>query len=212
MKLALIIVFSTALVAFVLFFFTTDKNGQNVQHDMPWHVKVHDASHSEVFGIVLNKTSLEQARQQFGKLDGLALYQNTEGVYTLEAYFGNVTIGPFSARLIATLDASQAEMEQLTGHSVKRIKVDDGSLKWTLTGEKQVEQGLRSIRSLTYIPGYSGMDQEFILQRFGEPSQRKNVDETTEQWFYPRQGVRIMIDNDGKEMFEYLAPAQFTTD
>lgn len=209
MKLALIIVLVVSLLSFLVLFFTVEKPGGEAV-DMPWQVTVHDAGHSEVFGIVLNQTSLQQARQQFGKLDGIALYQDQQGRYSLEAYFGKVSLGPFSARIIATLDAAQDELEKLAEHAVKRVKTDDGSLKWTLVDQKQSEQGSRRIQSLTYIPSYSGMDGAFIEQRFGQPEQRQTVDETTELWFYPQLGVRIMIDSEGKEMFEYTAPDQFT--
>ena len=209
MKLALIIVSVVSLLSLLGFLFTVEKpSGEPV--DMPWQVTVHDAGHSEVFGIVLNRTSLEQARRQFGKLDGIALYRDQQGRYSLEAYFGKVSLGSFSARIIANLAATQDELEKLTEHTVKRVKTDDGSLKWTLIDQKQSEQGLRRIQSLTYIPSYSGMDGAFIEQRFGQPEQRETVDETTQLWFYPELGVRIMIDSDGREIFEYTAPDQFT--
>ncbi|MCK4709777.1 MAG: hypothetical protein KAU21_14245, partial [Gammaproteobacteria bacterium] len=168
MKLALLIITLITILASVVFYFTTDRS-LNEAADMPWHVIVHDPGHSEVFGIVLNTTTLEQARNKFGQLDGIALFLSEQGEYSLEGYFGKVTIGPFSARIIANLDASQAELESLTEHTIKRVKIDNGSLRWTLKGDKQVEQGSRTIKSLSYIPVYSGMDQSFILQRFGEP-------------------------------------------
>lgn len=209
MKLALIIVSTISLLAIVLYYSTMEKSEEGAVSDMPWQVTVHDSRHSEVFGIVLNKTTLEQARQRFDKLDGIALFQNKQGKYSLEAYFGKVSIGPFGARLIANLDAPQEVLEGLTQHTIKRIKTKDGSYKWTLTAQKQVEQGLRKIRSLTYIPDYSGIDVDFILERFGQPDRRQKVDETTEILFYSEPGVRIMVDSEGKELFEYSAPAQF---
>ncbi|MCP4077132.1 MAG: hypothetical protein GY744_13225 [Gammaproteobacteria bacterium] len=208
MKLALLIIASITVVAVVLFYSTTEQS-LNEPADMPWHITVHDANHSEVFGIELNKTTLEQARQKFGKLDGLALFKSQKGDYSLEAYFGKVNIGPFSARIIANLDASQSELDSLTEHTIKRVITEDGSQRWTIKTDKQSEQGVRLIKSLSYIPAYSGMDQQFITQRFGEPASRKVVDETTELWFYPQQGVRIMVDNDGKELFEYMTQTQF---
>ncbi len=209
MKLALIIVLSLTLLSLILMFFTADKPLNRQAVDLPWQIKLDDPNQSEVFGIVLNKTTLEQARQRFGKLEGIALYRDPHGDYSLEAYFGKVTLGPFSARIIANLAASQEQLENLTGHTVNRVKTDDGSLKWTLTETKQAEQGLRQIQSLTYIPAYGGMDAEFIEQRFGPPSQLTTIDETTQLWFYPELGLRIMIDSEGKEMFEYTVPAQF---
>ena len=209
MKLALIIVFLISLLTFAVFYFTAEKSAAEAA-DMPWQVTVHDPGHSEVFGIVFNQTTLDQARQQVGKLDGIALYRDPQGRYSLEAYFGKVSLGPFSARIIANLVAAQDELEKLTEHTVKRVKTDDGSLKWTLVDQKQSEQGLRQIQALTYIPSYSGMDGAFIEQRFGQPDQRQTIDETTQLWFYPELGVRIMLDSEGKEIFEYTAPEQFT--
>ena len=208
MKLALLIIISVSIVASAIFYLTTDRS-LNEAADMPWHVTVHDSSHMEVFGIVLNTTTLEQARQKFGQLDGIALFKNAQAEYSLEGYFGKGTIGPFTARIIANLDATQHELEQLTEHTIKRIKTKDGSERWTLKADKQVEQGARIINSLSYIPTYSGMDQEFISQRFGVPSTKKVVDETTQLWFYPELGVKIMVDNEGKELFEYTVPALF---
>ncbi len=208
MKLALAIISVIALISITLFYFTVDRNpGQAV--DMPWHVEVIDPSHSRIFGIELNRSTLDQARRRFGQVDGIALYRDPDGVFSLEAYFGKVYFGHFTARLIATLDASQQEMEELTGLTIKRVPKEDGSIRWTLNSEKQHEQASRLIRTLSYIPDYKGMDADFILQRFGEPEKRVALEEGAERWYYPQLGVRILIDPQGKELFEYMPVDQF---
>lgn len=176
---------------------------------MPWHITVHDGNHVEVFGIVLNQTSLEQAREHFGQLEALALYQNTSGVYNLEAYFGRVEIGRFKARIIANLEASQDDLEALTMHAIKRVKTEEGSDRWTLNPDQLVGQGLRKITTLSYIPDYSGLESDFILQKFGEPASRLPVSETAQLWVYPNKGVRVLIDSQGREIFEYMSPDHF---
>jgi hypothetical protein len=210
MKLALIIIFVVSLVATALFYFTTDRPS-TVQLNMPWQVKVHDPMHSEVFSIVLNETTLDQVRDMYGDWDGLALFLNDSGEYSLEAYFSKVNAGPFGARVIVTMEAPQQELEKLTDHVTKRIKTRNDSIKWTLTAAKQLQQGDRRIRSLTYIPDYSGMDEGYLLQRLGEPEKRQKIDANSELWLYPEQGIRILVDSEGKEMFEYSAPAQFSS-
>jgi hypothetical protein len=208
MKLALIIVSVLSALTFSLFYLTKQKPAEE-SFDLPWQVAVHDPLHSEVLGIVLNQTNLEQARSRFGQLDGIALYRKPDGHFTLEAYFGKVSIGPFGARIIATLDASQDDLEAMVQDTVKRVPTEDGGFKWTLSQQKQTEQGLRKIRSLTYLPSYRGMDQDYIRARFGEPARKQTVDETAQLWFYPDKGVRILVDNKGNELFEFLAPADF---
>lgn len=208
MKLALIIVLSLSLLAIGLFYFTVDHTPET-SVAMPWHVTVHDDQHSEVFEIKLNETNLEQARVRFGQLEGISLYQDKAGIFSLEAYFGNVSIGLFSARIIANLQASQAELSAMTVNAYNRVITEQGSQKWTLKDEVKRQQSLRKVKSLTYIPGYSGMDASFIAQRFGEPESREKVDETTELWLYPKLGVRVLLDSDGKEVFEYMVLADF---
>jgi len=208
MKLAFQIILGVCLLAFVLFYFSVDQNG-TTSSNMPWQITLHDQNRLEVFGVVLNQTTLEQARQQFGQLEGIALYQSEHGDYSLEAYFGKVTIGRFNARLIANLDVSQDELEALTSHAVKRVKTEEGSTRWTLNADKQQEQGSRKIRTLSYIPDYSKLDADYIRQRFGEPESFSVVNETTQLWVYPQLGVRILIDTQGRELFEYISPAQF---
>ena len=210
MKLALIIIAAVSLLAFILLFFTAPPT-KHAQPDMPWQVVVHDPGHSEVFDIVLNKTTLQQAVNRFGQLEDVALYQSSAGAYNLEAYFGKVLIGPLSARVIVNLQAPEQEMASLAQNTSKRTSTENGSLKWILSPGQRQQQLLRKVTSLTFIPGYGGMDAAYLEQRFGAPQARNKVDEHSELWLYPHLGVRILLDTEGKEVFEYVAPGQFST-
>lgn len=210
MKLAMIIIAALSAVSVALFYLTIDQQTPTKSVDMPWHIQVIDEKHTQVFGIVLNQTTLEQAREHFGKLEGLALFQNGQGQYTLEAYFGKVNFGPLSARLIGVLSIPEQKIESLIETSVKRVTTDDGSIRWTLAQDQQVAQAERKIRALTYIPGYSGMDLTYLEQQFGPANKLEQVDETTQVMFYPTKGLRIMVDSEGKEMFDYVPVSDFS--
>ena len=207
MKLALKIVFVVLLLSFGLYFLALDPGQRPVRVQAPWQIQVESPQKVEVMGVTLGQTTLEQLRQRFGQVEGIALFQNPDGRYSLEAYLGKVNIGPLSGRWIVTLAASQAELEALTRRSIKRIKTENGSIRWTLKPDAQAEQADRVIATLTMIPGYSGMDADFLRSRFGEPTEIREVDEDSEQWLYPERGLRILLDRKGKEMFEYMTPA-----
>ncbi len=208
MKLALTIIAIISVISISLFYFTADHSAARPV-DLPWQIRIIDPQHSEVFGIELNKTTLDEARLKFGQVDGIALFRDADGHFTLEAYFGKVHFGNFGARLIANLKATQAELEKLTQSAIKRVPKEDGSIRWTLNSDKQAEQAGRLINALSYIPDYRGMDAAYIRQRFGEPARRIKVDDSSERWFYPRLGVRILLDRAGKELFEYMPVAHF---
>lgn len=207
MKLALQIVAATVLLAFGLYFWATDFDRQPARVDAPWQIRVLGPDRIQVMGLTLGETTLEQLRQRFGQIEGIALFRNPDGRYSLEAYLGKVSIGPLSGRWIVTLEASQQELETLTGRAIKRIKTDNGSYRWTLEGDAKAAQAGRTVSSLTMIPGYGGLDETFLRTRFGDPDRVVAVDETSEQWLYPERGLRILFDREGKELFEYMTPS-----
>jgi|GEM_PF-929536 len=210
MKQALIIIVIVSAISFLAYKATAPTSSQ-VKIPMPWQVTVLDEQHVEVFGLVLNRTTLAQAVEHFGLLEDVAIYRNPEGRFSLEAYLGKVSMGPLSARLITNLTAEQGELEALAGQVRKRTSTENGSDKWVLSENQKQQQLQRAIRGLTYIPDFSGMEETMLLKQFGEPQQRKTVDEHSEMWFYPQIGVRLLIDKQGREVFEYMSPADFVT-
>jgi hypothetical protein len=212
MKLALKIVLAIALLSFALYFFTTDFDRPPARVTTPWQIEVLGPDRLRVMDVVLGEATLEQLRQRFGQVEGLALFRNPDGRYSLEAYLGKVRIGPFSGRWIVTLDASPQEMEALSRRSVQRIKTGNGSIRWTLEPQAKAEQANRVVTTLTMIPDYSGMDAEFLRSRFGKPGSIVAIDEKSEQWIYPDRGLRILLDREGKEMFEYMPPMMMRDD
>ncbi len=206
MKLALQIVAIVSLLAFGLYFWATDFDQRPTRVDAPWQIEIPAPDRLRVMGVTLGETSLEELRQRFGQVEGIALFRNPDGRYSLEAYIGKVNIGPLSGRWIVTLQATQPELEALSGRAVKRIKTGNDSIRWTLNKQAQAEQASRVVSTLTMIPGYGGLESAFLRSRFGEPAEVLPVDETAEQWLYPDLGLRILFDREGKELFEYMPP------
>ena len=53
-----------------------------------------------------------------------------------------------------------------------------GSLERNTAPQQQAQLN-RVITSLTFIPEYKGMDEEYLIARFGKPAKRQAVDETS---------------------------------
>jgi hypothetical protein len=74
---------------------------------------------------------------------------------------------------------------------------------------------LRSVYGLTASPSLLGVKTSriylgaVILQRFGAPAERIRQGETLEHFLYPAQGLDIVLDSKGKEVLQYVAPADF---
>ena len=53
---------------------------------------------------------------------------------------------------------------------------------------------------------YARYDAALVEQRFGSPAERIGLSETAEYWLYPQRGLAILLDNDGRDVLEYVEP------
>ncbi len=177
--------------------------------DLPWQVQVLSPERLRVFDLELPRSTLRDAIAKFGQLESVSLFQSKQGVFSLEAYFGKVSLGPLKARVIATLDAPQSHLRELAAGALTMKYTKDGERRFVLDQERIAAQLSRPLRALSYIPAYSGLDADFFRKRFGEPAYYLKINDHSVQWFYPERGVRILIDVKGKEVLEYQPPADF---
>jgi hypothetical protein len=47
------------------------------------------------------------------------------------------------------------------------------------------------------------------MKFFGEPQEKIQVTENAQYWLYPKKGMALLWDKDGKEIFYYVAPKDF---
>ena len=59
------------------------------------------------------------------------------------------------------------------------------------------------------LPTYGGLEADFFRERLGEPAAWKFEDEERVLWFYPDKGLSLLIDSDGKDIFQYSMPRNF---
>jgi len=177
--------------------------------DMPWQVETFLDGTSMVFDIHLGKATLQDTVDKFGRFSEVVLFEDTKGQYSLEAYFPKAMIGPLEAKIITTLDMADLDAKELLSATKEREATASGAWKWTLSPEAAEGQLLRRLQSLTYIPSYAGLDVTFFRERFGKPRSQLRIDEDTVQWFYPGKGVSLIINSNGKDVFEYSPPKAF---
>jgi hypothetical protein len=171
--------------------------------DLPWQIEQHDDGSTSVFGLHLGEAVFQDAAAKFGPPESIAVFATDAGPRSLEAYFGRVTLGRMDARVIVNLDADPALMEDLTRRAREREAQPSGATRLTLPAAIWDDLADRPVASITYLPEYGGLDEAFMRARFGEPASTANPDRGQVQLVYPDRGVRILVDEAGKEMFEY---------
>jgi len=171
--------------------------------DLPWQVAQHDDGSTSVFGLHLGEAVFRDAVAKFGPPKSVAVFATQSGPQTLEAYFGRITLGRMDARVIVNLDADLSLMEDLARNAQDREPQPTGSTRMTLPATSWENLATRLVAGITYIPQYGGLDEEFMRARFGEPASTASPGEGQIQLNYPDRGLTILVDDGGKEMFEY---------
>jgi len=176
--------------------------------DLPWQQEVLANGDLKVFGLTLGQSILQEARVKVAKPASVGLFRNPDGRFVLEVYFENVVLSGLRVGLICEVEATQEQLKAFAERNVNRDPTPSGAVKFELT-----EDDLRTIvnwkiRSLNYLPTVN-FDEELLLSRFGLPDEKVPLKEDTAYWLYPKQGLAITVDGDGKELMQYVRPADF---
>jgi hypothetical protein len=175
---------------------------------LPWQIAPQPDGTARVFGLTLGTSTLDDARLRFGNDGEIAIVAAPGETGSLEAYYPDVTLGAITGRLIVTADLAEpvvAAMRQRTKKteymqsSTKKAKLDTSDLPTAYAAK---------IRALAFIPS-ANLDEQTVLQRFGQPAEKIRVGDNVEHLLYPERGLDIVLDSDGKELLQYVAPRAF---
>jgi hypothetical protein len=206
--LGILAVVAIVLIAFLLFAPPPGPDALKPRTDLPWQVSVNSDGSSRVFDIDLGSATLEDAMAEFGGLEGLAIFERDDGPMVLEAYFGNVQFGPLKAKVIAGLEASDQELDNIRAGAFHREGTPSGDWKYPLNDALKMHAH-RRVSLITYLPGTRKLDADFFRDRFGEPAAWLQETETAVSWFYPELGLSVLIDDEAGEVLEYQPPRDF---
>jgi hypothetical protein len=173
----------------------------------PWLVEVDAAGRSRVFGLGLPGATLETARRQFGDDLQIAVMARRGQPGALEAYLEIFTAAFISGRLLL---AAEVDADVIAGWQARarQTPVDGDTTRYTLAAEDLAAALRAPLVGVTFIPA-AQLDAETLRSRFGEPAERLASGERLVQWMYPAKGLAVVLDSEGREVLQYVAPADF---
>lgn len=176
--------------------------------NLPWQIVPDGRGGSMVFGLAPGVSTLAEARQRLpGDLD-LAIIAGPNEIGTLEAYYAQVPLGFVLARVIVTLEAAPAAIEAMRERALRAKNMESATRKITLHPDDLAAADRLPIRAISVIPTVN-LDEATIVQRFGAPGERLVVSERRTHLLYPQLGLDVVVDGDGKELLQYVAPRDF---
>lgn len=201
-KSALVLVL---LVLLVTAFFMQSEREAPQYNTYPWEVTVFPDGNSSVFGLKFGQTSIEQAMQHLGDYAELALFSTDAEDDSVELYYSSFTAGRLHGRLIIVADLDQQQLRRLREGAVR----SGGANRFRIASEDIPEVMRAPIKALTFIPVVN-LDAEIIHRHFGEPADVITAEENLQHYLYPSLGLDIILDTEGKEVLQYVAPERFS--
>lgn len=176
--------------------------------DVPWGVRALSGGKSRVFGLTLGKARLDEAMARFGQEPRLALFDTPGKGMTLEVFYGEVTLGGLSGRIILSLAASPQALAAMRERASGKQSTDSGATRYALSAQDMRAARTLPLASLTYIP-YVAFSAAMLARRFGPPSERLRTRDGLQHWLYPARGLDVILNPAGHDVFQYVAPTAF---
>jgi hypothetical protein len=210
MKFALSLI-ALVLLALILPFFLPGagkQEGIDPNSNLPWQIAVDGQGGSSVFGLRPGVSTLGDVRQKLGNEIEVAIIAAPNEIGSLEAYYAQIPLGFVLARMVLTVDASDEAISAMRERAVRAKHMESTTRRITLHPDDLAAADKLPIRAISVIPTVN-LDEATIVQRFGEPAERIVVSDKRTHLLYPKQGLDVVVDQDGKELLQYVAPQQF---
>jgi hypothetical protein len=185
--------------------------GKPPQKDLlPWEVKVLPNGSSKVFGITLGQSTMQQASDLFQDDWEVILFVSPDNNISVEGYFNRLIISGLKADFVMNLDLDKEIREKMYQRGTRISQLGDGTKKVSLSSSDMETVASAIIQQITYLPS-ANLEGKLIENLFGKPESIIKVEKSSvEHWLYPEVGLDILIDPNGKEVFQYVIPSKFS--
>ena len=179
---------------------------------LPWQIEARPDGSSRVMGLTLSTgpdaSTLADVRRLFGAEVQVAIIAAPGEAGSLEAFVDPAQLGFVSGKLVVTARLDDAALKGLRERAIKSDFMESATRKYTLAPEDEALALKAPIASLSFIP-QARLDVDAILARFGQPARRVKSNGHLEHFLYPDKGLDVILDTEGKELLQYVAPAAF---
>jgi len=210
MKFALALIALILLALIVPFFIpgAGKQAGVDPDSNLPWQIALDGQGGSSVFGLKPGVSTLGDVRRQLGDEIEVAIIAAPDEIGSLEGYYAQAPLGFVLARMIVTVDAPETAISAMRERALKARHMESTTRRITLHPDDLAAADKLPIRAISVIPTVN-LDEATVVQRFGEPDERIVVSDKRTHLLYPKLGLDVVVDKDGKELLQYVAPRQF---
>ncbi len=175
---------------------------------LPWEVKSLPNGTSEVLGITLGQSTMEDAGRIYQDDWEVNIFVSPEKDISIEGYFNRLIISGLKADLVLSLSLDKETLEKMYQRGTRISQLGDGTKKVSLSSDDMSTVANARIHRIVYLPS-ANLEGNLIENLFGNPDSIISEESGIEHWLYPKIGLDIALNPDGKEVFQYVMPSEF---
>ncbi len=175
---------------------------------LPWKISHPTPDTIKVFGIVLGKSTLNEAETSFKEKTEISLFKPSNGDMSVEAFVEEVNFNGLKAKMALTMAITPEKMQEMYQRGLRMNSTPSGK-RITLTADDMTYIHEQPVAGLTYLPSVR-LEDAVIIKRFGQPEMRiQEKDTTVIHWLFPNLGLDIVMSGKEKPVLQYLSPKDF---
>ena len=177
---------------------------------LPWQIETLPTGQSRVMGLTLGPggSTLAEVQRIWGANVELAIIAAPGEGGAIEAFIDPAQAGFINGKLVLTLAAPAEAVAGMRERALKSEFMESTTRKYTLTPADQHAASAFAVSAIAFIP-QAKLDAQMVIDRFGPPQERRKVGEMSEHFLYPAKGLDLTLNTKGKDVLQYVAPADF---
>ena len=210
MKFTLTLIALVLLALIVPFFIpgAGQQAGVDPDSNLPWQITADGQGGSHIFGLQPGVSTLGDVRRRLGDEIEVAIIAEPNEIGSLEGYYGQIALGFVLAKMIVTVDVPEEVISAMRERALKAKHMESTTRRITLHPDDLAAVDRAPISAISVIPTVN-LEAATVIQRFGEPGERIVVSDKRTHLLYPKLGLDVVVDKDGKELLQYVAPRHF---
>ncbi len=199
------IILAAAVAIFAVIYLFTRNMSMPSNQAMPWQSYVNDRGNTTVFNLEMNTSDLTDAMRLFGSEVEASLFESEGRDSELEVFFSSTKVGGISAKVVLNLILDQKHSDILRRNIEESVVLPSGVEKtnFNIAGESAMFD--LKIKSLTFIPA-ADLPNDVIEDLFGKADRIDLKEPGVSYWHYPQKGLRIIVDDEHKDVLEFYNP------
>ena len=181
----------------------------------PWEIEALPGGRSRVAGLVLSDGSpgapgstLHDAQRLWSDRIEVAIVAAPDELGALEAFIDPAMLGFITGKLVLSLRIDPALIPEMKLRAAKVDFMESTTRKFTLSAADLARVQAAPVVAMAFVP-QSQLSEDTVVGRFGQPAERLAGEGQARHFLYPDKGLDVVLDEGGKEVLQYVAPARF---